>query len=78
MASETFPHAPAHRYVSKLEGCDEQAEFFMKLPELPGVDAEKKFKDIDGVVLDVSQHGRGGLGRPLESSVVQRRTRRES
>jgi len=34
-------------------------EFFMKLPDFPGVDAEKKFKDINGVVFDVSQHGWG-------------------
>jgi len=31
-------------------------EFFMKLPNYPGVDAEKKFKDINGVVFDVSPH----------------------
>ena len=31
-------------------------EFFMELPEYPGVDAETKFKDINGVVFDVSEH----------------------
>jgi hypothetical protein len=32
-------------------------EFFMELPNYPGVDAEKKFKDINGVVFDLSEHG---------------------
>jgi catechol 2,3-dioxygenase-like lactoylglutathione lyase family enzyme len=31
-------------------------EFFMELPSFPGVDAEKKYKDINGVVFDVSEH----------------------
>ncbi len=31
-------------------------EFFMQLPPHPGVDAEKKFKDINGIVFDVSEH----------------------
>ena len=31
-------------------------EFFMQLPTYPGVDAEKKYKDINGVVFDVSAH----------------------
>ncbi len=31
-------------------------EFFLQLPSYPGVDAEKKFKDINGVVFDVSEH----------------------
>ena len=31
-------------------------EYFMELPEYPGVDAETKFKDINGVVFDVSEH----------------------
>ena len=31
-------------------------EFFMQLPSYPGVDAEKKFKDINGIVFDVSAH----------------------
>lgn len=31
-------------------------EFFMQLPSFPGVDAEKKYKDINGVVFDVSEH----------------------
>ena len=34
-------------------------EFFMELPNYPGVDAEKKFKDINGVVFDLSEHGWG-------------------
>jgi hypothetical protein len=34
-------------------------EFFMQLPNYPGVDAEKKFKDINGIVFDVSEHGFG-------------------
>ena len=31
-------------------------EFFIQLPTYPGVDAEKKFKDLNGVVFDVSEH----------------------
>jgi catechol 2,3-dioxygenase-like lactoylglutathione lyase family enzyme len=31
-------------------------EFFMQLPSYPGVDAEKKFKDMNGVVFDVAEH----------------------
>jgi catechol 2,3-dioxygenase-like lactoylglutathione lyase family enzyme len=31
-------------------------EFFMQLPSYPGVDAEKKYKDVNGVVFDVSEH----------------------
>jgi len=31
-------------------------EFFMQLPSYPGVDAEKKFKDLNGVVFDVAEH----------------------
>ena len=31
-------------------------EFFMESPEYPGVDAETKFKDVNGVVFDVSEH----------------------
>jgi hypothetical protein len=34
-------------------------EFFMQLPKYPGVDAEKKFKDLDGIVFDISEHGWG-------------------
>ena len=30
--------------------------FFMELPAFPGVDAETKFKDVNGVVFDVSEH----------------------
>jgi len=32
-------------------------EFFMTLPQFPGVDAEMKFKDVYGIVFDVSEHG---------------------
>ncbi|MBT3989967.1 MAG: VOC family protein [Rhodospirillaceae bacterium] len=31
-------------------------KYFMKLPDYPGVDVETKFKDINGVVFDVSTH----------------------
>jgi catechol 2,3-dioxygenase-like lactoylglutathione lyase family enzyme len=31
-------------------------EFFMQLPSYPGVDAEKKFKDVNGIVFDVAEH----------------------
>lgn len=31
-------------------------EFFMKLPSYPGVDAENKYKDANGIVFDVSEH----------------------
>ncbi len=31
--------------------------YFMTLPRYPGVDAEKKFKDLNGIVFDVSEHG---------------------
>ena len=34
-------------------------EFFMQLPNYPGVDAERKFKDINCVVFDLSVHGWG-------------------
>jgi catechol 2,3-dioxygenase-like lactoylglutathione lyase family enzyme len=34
-------------------------EFFMKLPQYPGVDAENKFKDVNGIVFDVTEHGWG-------------------
>jgi predicted enzyme related to lactoylglutathione lyase len=34
----------------------EGGQFFMKLPALPGVDAESKFKDPNGVVFDMSEH----------------------
>jgi catechol 2,3-dioxygenase-like lactoylglutathione lyase family enzyme len=35
---------------------EEGGKFFLKLPSLPGVDAENKFKDPNGVVFDVSEH----------------------
>jgi catechol 2,3-dioxygenase-like lactoylglutathione lyase family enzyme len=31
-------------------------EFFMQLPSYPGVDAEMKYKDPNGIVFDVSEH----------------------
>lgn len=34
-------------------------EFFMKLPNYPGVDAEMKFKDADGIVFDITERGWG-------------------
>lgn len=34
-------------------------EFFMKLPQYPGVDAENKYKDVNGIVFDVTEHGWG-------------------
>lgn len=30
--------------------------FFLKLPQYPGVDAEEKFKDPNGIVFDVAAH----------------------
>ena len=50
-------------FVVENEGATEDrikshgGEFFMQLPNYPGVDAEKKFKDINGVVFDISEHG---------------------
>jgi len=39
--------------------------FFMTLPQYPGVDAESKYKDVNGVVFDISEHGwhNSGEGR---------------
>ena len=34
----------------------EGGQFFMTLPSYPGVDAEDKFKDVNGVVFDVAEH----------------------
>ena len=31
-------------------------KYFMELPAYPGVDAETKFQDINGVIFDVSEH----------------------
>ena len=31
-------------------------EFFMELPSYPGVDAETKYRDVHGVVFDLSEH----------------------
>ena len=30
--------------------------YFMTLPEYPGVEAEEKYKDVNGVVFDVAEH----------------------
>ena|SRR5437763_587423 len=52
-------------FVVENESATEQAikqhggEFFMQLPDYPGVDAEKKYKDINGVVFDVTERGWG-------------------
>ncbi|MEE2746160.1 MAG: VOC family protein [Pseudomonadota bacterium] len=40
--------------VEKIEELG--GEFFMELPSFPGVDAETKYKDINGVVFDISEH----------------------
>lgn len=40
--------------IEKIGECG--GEFFMELPAYPGVDAETKFKDVNGVVFDVSEH----------------------
>jgi predicted enzyme related to lactoylglutathione lyase len=47
--------------VDDLEASQQKVEseggqFFMKLPSFPGVDAESKFKDPNGVVFDMSEH----------------------
>jgi len=31
-------------------------EYFMELPAYPGVDAESKYKDVNGLVFDLSEH----------------------
>lgn len=43
---------PAAR--ARVEGAG--GKFFMQLPPYPGVDAEMKFKDPNGVVFDMSEH----------------------
>lgn len=48
------PLQPAEAEIKKRGG-----EFFTQLPNYPGVDAEKKFKDINGIVFDVAEHGWG-------------------
>jgi catechol 2,3-dioxygenase-like lactoylglutathione lyase family enzyme len=30
--------------------------YFMKLPDVPGVEVETKIKDVNGVVVDISEH----------------------
>jgi predicted enzyme related to lactoylglutathione lyase len=47
--------------VEDLAASQKQVEakggkFFLKLPPYPGVDAESKFKDPNGVVFDMSEH----------------------
>jgi predicted enzyme related to lactoylglutathione lyase len=47
--------------VDDLEASKKQVEtaggkFFMTLPPFPGVDAETKYKDPNGVVFDMSEH----------------------
>jgi len=44
----------------------EGGEFFMTLPSYPGVDAEDKFKDVNGVVFDVAQHDWHQAGKVKE------------
>jgi len=52
-------------FIVDDEGATKQAiekhggEFFMRLPQYPGVDAETKFKDPNGIVFDVTEHGWG-------------------
>jgi catechol 2,3-dioxygenase-like lactoylglutathione lyase family enzyme len=45
--------------VTEAEIKKHGGEFFMQLPAHPGVDAEKKFKDINGIVFDISERGWG-------------------
>ena len=45
-----------HLFVPAAKIKNHGGEFFMQLPSYPGVDAEKKFKDINGVVFDVAEH----------------------
>lgn len=40
--------------MKKVEA--EGGKFFMKLPPFPGVDAETKYKDPNGVAFDMSEH----------------------
>lgn len=35
---------------------DNGGKFFMQLPSYPGVDAEMKYADLNGVVFDVAEH----------------------
>lgn len=30
--------------------------FFMQLPSYPGIDAETKYRDVNGIVFDISEH----------------------
>ena len=47
---------PPRLIASAPSGDSEGGQFFMKLPSFPGVDAESKFKDPNGVVFDMSEH----------------------
>jgi hypothetical protein len=55
-------------------------EFFMQLPSYPGVDAEKKFKDINGIVFDVSEHdwrqAKNQQAKPQQAETQQAKTER--
>ena len=54
-----FGFVVANESVTEQEIKKHGGEFLMQLPTYPGVDAEMKFKDINGVVFDVSEHGLG-------------------
>lgn len=40
--------------IKKIE--QSGGEFFMELPAYPGVEAESKYRDVNGVVFDVAEH----------------------
>lgn len=42
--------------ASKKQVESEGGKYFMTLPSFPGVDAETKYKDPNGVVFDMSEH----------------------
>ena len=42
--------------ASKKQVKSEGGKYFMTLPPFPGVDAETKYKDPNGVVFDMSEH----------------------
>jgi catechol 2,3-dioxygenase-like lactoylglutathione lyase family enzyme len=42
--------------ASKTQVESEGGKYFMTLPPFPGVDAETKYKDPNGVVFDMSEH----------------------
>jgi predicted enzyme related to lactoylglutathione lyase len=43
-------------------------KFFMVLPTYPGVDAETKFKDVNGVVFDCAEHDWTQAGKAKEKT----------